>query len=43
MQLYKQYELGTVLFTEPDEKGTGQTLPGVPWPVQLWYDPPQRA
>lgn len=42
-QLLKEYPPGTVLFSKPrGPDGSDRcTLPGVPWPVHVWYAPPQ--
>ena len=42
MSLIKQYSRGTKLFTAPNKEGSGRhALPGVPWDVEVWYDPPK--
>ena len=43
MQLLKQYEKGTVLFSAPRPGGARAVLPGVRWAVEVWYDPPAPA
>ena len=40
MTLLKVYPTGTVLFEAPDVQGKWWTLPGIPWPVEVWYDAP---
>jgi transposase InsO family protein len=40
-QLVKTYPVGTHLFSAPAGAGR-QKLPGIPWPVQLWWDPPAK-
>ena len=41
MRLLHQYPKGYHLFTSPTESGMRERMPGIPWPVQIWYDPPQ--
>ena len=42
-RLFKEYPMDTVLFTAPNACGVGRhALPGIPWPAQLWYDPPRK-
>ena len=40
MQLIKEYPIHSVLFSAPAGDGSRRQLPGIPWPVQVWYDPP---
>jgi Reverse transcriptase (RNA-dependent DNA polymerase)/Retroviral aspartyl protease/DNA N-6-adenine-methyltransferase (Dam) len=40
MQLLHTYEQGHVLFHAPTDGGGRSVLPGIPWPVEIWYDPP---
>lgn len=43
MQLIKEYRRGTPLFTQPQGKTTSgkrRTMPGIPWNVQVYWDPP---
>jgi hypothetical protein len=44
MTLIKEYPVGTVLFDQPKAGSVGgkrQVLPGIPWPVQVYYDAPR--
>jgi Reverse transcriptase (RNA-dependent DNA polymerase)/RNase H-like domain found in reverse transcriptase/Integrase zinc binding domain/Chromo (CHRromatin Organisation MOdifier) domain/Retroviral aspartyl protease len=40
MQLLHRYETGHVLFNAPTSDGGRQVMPGIPWPVEIWYDAP---
>ena len=40
MQLIKQFRPSTVLFSQPRADGTRSVMPGIPWPVYIYYDPP---
>jgi RNase H-like domain found in reverse transcriptase/Reverse transcriptase (RNA-dependent DNA polymerase)/Integrase zinc binding domain/Retroviral aspartyl protease len=42
--LLHEYAAGTVLHSEPSACKPGErvALPGVPWPVQVWYSAPER-
>lgn len=41
MQLIREFPVGTQLFSAPSSDGTArQQLPGIPWPVQVFYDAP---
>ena len=40
MQMIKEFGIGSVLFSAPALHGSRRTMPGIPWPVQIWYDPP---
>ena len=40
MQLVKEYPIGSVLFSAPTADGSRRVMGGIPWPVQIWYDPP---
>ena len=40
MQLIREYPIGSVLFSTPSADGTRRVMGGIPWPVQVWYDPP---
>lgn len=45
MTLVREFPAGSVLFSAPTEGGERKALPGVPWPVQVWFDyvrPPLR-
>jgi hypothetical protein len=40
--LFKEYPIGKRIYTTPNgERGKSQLM-GIPWPVQLWYDPPHK-
>lgn len=41
-KLFKTYAQGTVLFNKRTDSGSRQPMAGIPWPVQLWYDPPSK-
>jgi transposase InsO family protein len=42
MQLVKQYPTGTPLFWARNaQTGERQMMPGIPWEVRVWYDPPR--
>ena len=41
MRLVAQYEPGTPLFTAPCTDGSRTPLPGIPWGVNVFYDPPR--
>jgi hypothetical protein len=43
MQLLRTYAQGHVLFTAPRQDGSRQVMQGIPWPVEVWYDPPGRV
>ena len=48
MQLVKEYPKGYHLFEAPSlnpdtADSSRHKLPGIPWPVQAWYDPPASA
>ena len=43
MTLLHRYEQGHVLFHAPQLHGGRSVLPGIPWPVEVWYDPPGRV
>ena len=43
MRLVAQYEKGTPLFTAPSRDGSRTPLPGIPWGVNIFYDPPRPA
>ena len=40
MQVIAQYSKGDKLFTAPTESGQRRRLPGIPWGVTVYYDPP---
>ena len=40
MQLLHVYPVGTPLFSMPSTDGRRVTMSGIPWPVEIWYDPP---
>ena len=42
MQLVAEYPVGTVLFDKPCGEDARCELPGVPWPVQVFWDPPRK-
>ncbi len=42
MQQVIEYPAGTQLFSAPTADGQRQALPGTPWPVRVYYDPPGR-
>lgn len=39
-QQVKVYPAGTYLFSKALPDGTRQALPGIPWAVSVWFDPP---
>ena len=39
MQVIKEFPKGTVMFDAPTSAGPRRILPGVPWPVVVFYDP----
>jgi hypothetical protein len=43
MRVVREYGKGYHLFTAPAANGCGtrEKLPGTPWAVQVWYDPPR--
>ena len=41
MQLLHEFPRGTVLYSAPAADGSRKTLPGLPWPAQVFYDPPK--
>ena len=41
MQLIKEYHKYSLLFTAPTNKEGRKSMPGTPWPVQVYYDPPK--
>ena len=43
MRVVREYGKGCYLFTAPAANGSGtrEKLPGIPWAVQVWYDPPR--
>ena len=43
MQVLKEYGSGFFLFDAPAADGRRKPMPGTPWPVVVFYDPPQRA
>jgi hypothetical protein len=43
MQLVRRYETGHKLFSAPDGTGGRKQMPGLPGPVEVWYDPPGKA
>ena len=42
MQIIKEYPVGTQMFTVPDGLAARKALPGVPWPVRVYYDAPAK-
>jgi hypothetical protein len=42
MQVLKEYGTGCFLFDSPRLDGTRISMPGIPWPVLVLYDPPQH-
>lgn len=42
MQLVAEFPAGTVLFDKPCGDGDRCALPGTPWPVQIFWDPPAK-
>ena len=42
LQVLKEYGSGYFLFDSPRPDGTRSSMPGIPWPVVVFYDPPQR-
>ena len=42
MQIIKEYPAGTQVFTVPDGLPARKALPGVPWPVRVYYDTPAK-
>ena len=40
MRLLQEYPAGTPLYFEVASQGPGLARPALPYPVQLWYDPP---
>ena len=40
MQVVAQFEKGRPLFTAPDADGSRHRMPGVPWGVKVYYNPP---
>ena len=40
MQLIREYPIGSVIFSAPTPTGARRVMGGIPWPVQVWYDPP---
>ena len=41
MQLVKEYDAGSILFSAPNQHGKGRhVMKGTPWPVQVFYDAP---
>ena len=43
MHLVAQYAKGTPLFTAPTLDGSRTPLPGIPWGVNVFYDPPRPS
>jgi Reverse transcriptase (RNA-dependent DNA polymerase)/RNase H-like domain found in reverse transcriptase/Integrase zinc binding domain/Chromo (CHRromatin Organisation MOdifier) domain/Retroviral aspartyl protease len=43
MQLLHRFETGHVLFNAPTMAGSRTVMPGIPWPVEIWYDAPGRV
>jgi hypothetical protein len=44
MRLLHTYPVGYHLFSSPNTGAFGRSrMPGIPWEVQVWYDPPQTA
>ena len=39
MSRVRVYPAGTVLFSQPAGNGSRSVMPGVPWPVEVWFDP----
>lgn len=35
-----EYPVGYCLFTQPSSNGKRRAMPGIPWPVEFFYDPP---
>jgi hypothetical protein len=35
-----EYPVGYCLFTQPTTPGKRRAMPGIPWPVEFFYDPP---
>ena len=40
MQVLQEFTKGTRLFTAPTSDGGRRQMPGIPWPVRIYYDPP---
>ena len=40
MQLMHEFPKGSHIFSAPNTDGTRRNMPGTPWPVQVFYDPP---
>jgi Reverse transcriptase (RNA-dependent DNA polymerase)/RNase H-like domain found in reverse transcriptase/Integrase zinc binding domain/Chromo (CHRromatin Organisation MOdifier) domain/gag-polyprotein putative aspartyl protease/Integrase core domain len=38
-----EYPTGHPLFTAPSAAGGRTAMAGIPWPVEVWYDPPGRV
>jgi len=41
-ELVKEYPTDTVLFSAPNADGSRHVMPGIPWPVQVYYDAPEQ-
>ena len=37
------FSKGTRLFYQAHRTGSRQLMPGIPWPVTVWYDPPKQG
>jgi hypothetical protein len=42
MTVLASFDKGTRLFYKINKKGQRELMPGTPWPVTVWYDPPRK-